>query len=163
MISPIEVAFVTACTALLSSCVSPLITLRMTRAQIRASVVSNNRQRWIETLRDLIASFCAKAAVTAPVRARVLGETGILASADAKALSRIEELIKTHIKITLMINPLEADHQDLVAAISRTVAALRASPLTDLPDESVEKLIEDVIVKSQAILKREWARVKRGE
>lgn len=43
MISPIAVAFVTACTALVSSVIAPMITMRMGRAQIRASVISNNR------------------------------------------------------------------------------------------------------------------------
>ena len=163
MIGPIEVAFVTACTAFLSSFAAPFITLRMTRAQIRATVVSSNRQRWIETLRDLVAAFCAQAVVAAPIRAKIFGEKGILLSTDTVTLEKIEEVVRTFTKIQLMINPLETDHQELVAVLTRIVATLRSTPLDAALETSIDELVEEVVRRSQAILKREWARVKIGE
>jgi hypothetical protein len=96
MISPIAVAFVTACTALVSSVIAPMITMRMGRAQIRASVISNNRQRWIETLRDLIAAFCAQVTTATPMRKSLLNGSGGILVGDPD-----------------MLDKLSGDHEDL--------------------------------------------------
>ncbi len=162
-ISSIEVAFVTACTALLSAFVAPFITLRMARAQIRATVVSSNRQRWIETLRDLIAAFCAQVIAAAPVRAQILGEAGILQTTDPELLTKIEEIVRTFTKIRLLINPSEADHRALIDILMRIVATLRTAPLDTTIGTSIDEHIETVVTVSQVILKREWARVKTGQ
>lgn len=163
MLSPIEVAFVTACTAMVSALIAPFITVRMGRAQIRASVISNNRQRWIETLRDLIAAFCAQAIAATPRRRSLLAAGGGIVTTDADMLDKIEDLLKTFMKIRLMTNPLEADHQELVKVLTRTMTTLRTAPLdTDL-EPSIREAVEEIVTKSQPILKREWARVKAGE
>ena len=57
MISPIEVAFVTACTAFVSAFMEPFIAFHIGKAQIRATVVSQKRQRWIENQQELKATF----------------------------------------------------------------------------------------------------------
>jgi uncharacterized membrane protein len=163
MISPIAVAFVTACTALVSSVVAPMITMRMGRAQIRASVISNNRQRWIETLRDLIAAFCAQVTTAAPMRRTLLDANGGILVTDPDILNRLQEIMKTFTMIRLMINPLEADHQELIAVLTKTMTTLRTAPLDEDLDPSVRQSVEEVVQISQIILKREWSRVKAGE
>jgi uncharacterized membrane protein len=163
MISPIAVAFVTACTALVSSVVAPMITMRMGRAQIRASVISNNRQRWIETLRDLIAAFCAQVTTAVPMRRTLLDANGGILVTDPDILDKLQEIMKTFTMVRLMINPLEADHQELIAVLTRTMTTLRTAPLDEDLDPSVRQSVEDVVHISQIILKREWSRVKAGE
>ncbi|WP_018897708.1 hypothetical protein [Rhizobium sp. 2MFCol3.1] len=163
MISPIAVAFVTACTALVSSVVAPMITMRMGRAQIRASVISNNRQRWIETLRDLIAAFCAQVTTAAPMRRTLLDANGGILVTDPDILNRLQEIMKTFTMIRLMTNPLEADHQELITVLTKTMTTLRTAPLDEDLDPSVRQAVEEVVQKSQVILKREWSRVKAGE
>ncbi|MFK0334753.1 hypothetical protein ACIQUB_26960 [Rhizobium sp. NPDC090275] len=163
MISPIAVAFVTACTALVSSVVAPMITMRMGRAQIRASVISNNRQRWIETLRDLIAAFCAQVTTAAPMRRTLLDANGGILVTDPDILNRLQEIMKTFTMIRLMTNPLEADHQELIMVLTKTMTTLRTAPLDEDLDPSVRQAVEEVVQKSQIILKREWSRVKAGE
>lgn len=163
MLSPIEVAFVTACTAMVSALIAPFITVRMGRAQIKASVISNNRQKWIETLRDLIASFCAQAIAAAPRRRSLLASGGGIVTTDADMLDKIEELLKTFMKIRLMTNPLEADHQEFVSVLTRMMTTLRTAPLDADLEPSIREAVEEIVDKSQPILKREWARVKAGE
>jgi hypothetical protein len=51
----LTIAFVTACTALISAIVGPAVSYVVARRQIRASVISNNRERWTEALRDSVA------------------------------------------------------------------------------------------------------------
>jgi uncharacterized membrane protein len=163
MISPIAVAFVTACTALVSSVIAPMITMRMGRAQIRASVISNNRQRWIETLRDLIAAFCAQVTTAAPMRKSLLNANGGILVSDPDIVLKLQEIMKTFTKIRLMANPIEADHQELIAVLTRTMTTLRTAPLDDDLEPNVRQAVEEVVEKSQVIFKREWVRVKAGE
>lgn len=163
MISPIEVAFVTACTALLSSFVAPMITLRMARAQIRASVVSNNRQRWIDALRDLIASFCAQIQAAVPIRTMIMDERGALIIKDHEKIMKLEEVMKTLTKIRLMTNPHEQDHQALVATLAKGLSTFRAMSGEGDLEARIAEIVQEAVHISQGIFKREWERVKRGD
>ena len=61
-----------------------------------------------------------------------------------------------------MINPLEDDHQELLATMEGLLTTLRtASPSNDLQPEA-EATGRRIIGLSQAILRREWLRVQRG-
>ena len=55
----LTIAFVTACTALISAVVGPAVSYVVARRQIRASVITNNRERWAEALRDSVAEYVA--------------------------------------------------------------------------------------------------------
>jgi len=55
----LAIAFVTACTALISAIVGPAVSYVVARRRIRASVISNNRERWIDALRDSVAEYVA--------------------------------------------------------------------------------------------------------
>jgi hypothetical protein len=55
----LTITFVTASTALISAVTGPLVSYIVARRQIRASVISNNRERWIEALRDSVAEYVA--------------------------------------------------------------------------------------------------------
>ena len=49
------ISVISACTELVASIAGPLVTLTVSLRQFNASVLSANRQKWIETLRDLLA------------------------------------------------------------------------------------------------------------
>ena len=53
------VSLVSACTALVASIIGPVITLTVARRQFNATVISTNREKWIETLRDSLAELIA--------------------------------------------------------------------------------------------------------
>jgi len=61
--------------------------------------------------------------------------------------------------VTLTISPLEPDHQRLYEAID---AALKRLKSNDAADAETEADIETITALAQAILKREWLRVKAG-
>ena len=61
--------------------------------------------------------------------------------------------------VTLLINPLEPDHQRLYEAID---AALQRLKSNDAADAETQADIETITALAQAILKREWQRVKAG-
>jgi len=54
---PLLISLVSACTALVASIVGPIVTLTVARRQFSANVLSANRQKWIETLRDMLAEL----------------------------------------------------------------------------------------------------------
>ncbi len=64
MIDASVIGLLSATTALVASIVGPLVTLHIGRAQIRATVKSANRQKWIEEFRDLVAHFCGQLSAT---------------------------------------------------------------------------------------------------
>ena len=72
MIDPVLVSLVSAATALVASITGPAVTLYIGRAQIRAAVLSANRQKWIDGFRDTVASFCSQIAVAVQVRDRIV-------------------------------------------------------------------------------------------
>jgi hypothetical protein len=75
----------------------------------------------------------------------------------------VENLLRTVCKIELMLNPLEEDHQQLKALMSEAVRQLRSPSPDGHIEERIDVISRDIIQASQAILKREWMRVKRGE
>ena len=66
-------------------------------------------------------------------------------------------------KIELMLNPLERDHQKLNALMKQAVDQLRSPLPAGGIEDRIEIIGRDIIQVSQAILKRGWGRVKRGE
>ena len=61
-----------------------------------------------------------------------------------------------------MLNPLEQDHQQLYALMEGAVDQLRSTVRSDI-ENNIEAISRETVRASQAILKREWVRVKRGE
>jgi len=57
MMDPLLISLVSACTALVASIVGPLVTLTVAKRQINANVLSANRQKWIENLREALAEL----------------------------------------------------------------------------------------------------------
>ena len=108
------------------------------------TIITNNRQEWINSLRSEITSFIAIVASTSPSQS-----PQDMSSDDMKSL-----WIHSY-KIELLINPKENDHEELVELIREEISNLQTS------NEST--LISEIILLSQKILKREWDRVKSFE
>jgi hypothetical protein len=54
---PLVISAISAATALVASILGPIVTLKVSRRQFSANVLSANRQKWIETLRDRVAEL----------------------------------------------------------------------------------------------------------
>lgn len=159
---PLLISLVSACTALVASVAGPIVTLTVAKRQINANVLSANRQKWIESLRDAIAEFIGLLVIALVVKSgwqeQWEGGRGIL-NKNAALLDKVERMVLTESKIRLLINPLERDHQRLVAAIEAALMRLRSEKSDDA---ETEKDIQTITGLAQAILKREWQRVKKG-
>lgn len=159
---PVFLSLVSAGTALVASIAGPFVTLAVARRQFNASVLSANRQKWIETLRERLAELISLLVTAMVVKASWQGEwnkgMGVLA-ANPQMREKLQRIVLLEWNIRLLINPTEPDHQQLFGAIETVLARIR----DDESDEAAMQADIDAITKlAQSILKREWQRVKRG-
>ena len=162
MIDPFVISVISAATALVASITGPLVTFSIGRAQIRAAVLSSNRQKWIDGFRELIAGFCSQLAVLVQVRDKVVKDGKIVLSTDPEVLRHFEQLVLTLIKIQLMINPLDDEHRQLLSVMEDLLTKVRTTaPSVDIQPEA-EATARRIVELSLTILRREWMRVQRG-
>lgn len=162
-LNPQWITLVVACTAMIASIAGPFVNTRIATFRFKADVLSVNRQKWIETMRDLVASLNSQFLTVAAIRQTVEEPTSIVIARDPELFRRVESLLRTVSKIELMLNPLEQDHQQLNALMREGVDWLRAPPPELDIEDRIEVISRDITQAAQAILKREWLRVKRGE
>ena len=65
---PLVISLVSAATALVASIAGPIVTLTVAKRQFNANVLSANRQKWIETLRDGLAELISLLATALVVK-----------------------------------------------------------------------------------------------
>jgi hypothetical protein len=155
-------SLVSGCTALVALIVGPATALVVARRQFNATVISASRQKWIETLRDMLAEPIALIAAASVVRSKWKDKwdsgRGPL-NAEPALLDKFERIVLTQSKIRLLLNPTEADHEQLRETIDTTIARLRSEQSLDA---DTQRDIQTIAALGQAILKREWQRVKIG-
>jgi hypothetical protein len=180
----IVIALLSAAIALVATIVGPVITLLIARKQIasgfetqrqqtdtairvarlnfNALVVSTNRQKWIDTLRDTLAEFLAVARhVASDIRS---------SGFDTAMIDRVRRMLELSTKVELLLNPIEPDHVAFVqrlrelqsAAISRDAVGLGEKESAADADH-LDSLVSDLTARAKQILKAEWERVKAGE
>ena len=159
---PLLISVISACTALVASIAGPIVTLTVARRQFNATVLSANRQKWIETLRDMLAELISLMVAALVVKSRWKDKwergRGAL-STDPALLDKLERFVLTQSKIRLLLNPTEPDHQRLAQAIETALKRLQSEQSLE---SETETDIESITALAQSILKREWQRVKRG-
>lgn len=110
------------------------------QSRLEKSIISNNRQTWINTLRDevsLLMSFIAKSTV----------------STDETIM---ENLWLHFYKIQLLLNPDEEDHNNLLAAMRGVLKKM-------IKKESFEEDLGGILNISKLILIKKWKRLKEFE
>jgi hypothetical protein len=116
--------------------------------QARASSVSNNRQAWINALRDEVTGFLTDADMSSIVRDEMP-----ISDDRAREQFRSARALTAHIfKVRLLINPTEGES-------TRLVEMLEEAQREGLTAERRE----DIVSHTQQILKTEWERVKSGD
>jgi hypothetical protein len=118
---PQWIALISACTAMIAAVAGPYVNTRIATLQFKTNVLSVNRHKWIETLRDLVSSLNSQLLTAAVVRHSLEEPAGTLFARNPDLFRRVEELLRTATKIELMLNPLEQDHQQLIAPNRTTV------------------------------------------
>ncbi|MDE2269406.1 MAG: hypothetical protein KGL33_10400 [Betaproteobacteria bacterium] len=152
-----DTGLISSLTALAAVVFAPMVSVYVAKRQIRASVVSVNRQAWINRLRDELAFFVC--------------EVRMVPSTYAANAIKLQEAIKRYEGITLkeevvklLLNPTEAEHIELLRLMK--TARERAQEAIDNKQGIAKQLDEDadrIVTQSQKVLKAEWDRVKSGE
>lgn len=145
--------------AALAVFVGPFISLRVGKRQsltllavTHKQVIAPMRQKWIDALRDRVTEVIGLAAWFYRVE---VGADPAPGSAERQA--QTQKLVFLIAQIELMLNPGEADHQELVRRLERMRATAVESHRTSEFPPAVAELKE----YCQRILKAEWVRVKR--
>jgi hypothetical protein len=161
-VDPAILSLISACTALVASIAGPFVTLLVAKRNFNATVLSANRQKWIESLREtlseLISLLIAALVVKEKWKGNWHGGRGALI-AEPALLDKVQRMVLAQTKIRLMLNPGEADHQRLYRALD---AARKRLQSEESQEADTEADIEAITKLAQAILKREWMRVKHG-
>jgi hypothetical protein len=157
----LTITFLTASTALIAGIASPLVSISVARRQFKASVISNNRERWIEALRDAIAEYIAVVTSAALMARRAKVVNGEIIYADEEMLKIAERIVLVRSKIILMTNPTKNCHRDLCQSIEVVHRALVANRHMDL--EMWRSHLNAITLAGHTVLEAEWARVKRGD
>jgi hypothetical protein len=101
--------------------------------------LSANRQKWIETLRDMLAELTSLLVAALVIKARWKEKwdkgRGAL-SADPALLEKLERIVLTQTKIRLLIHPSEVDHQRLHQAIETAFRQLQSEESLDSETEA---------------------------
>ena len=157
-------------TALIVGILAFIGTVWGTNKTVRATTVSNNRQEWINRLRDEIAGF-----LVYPLEDlnRYQATSGDEASYP-KILEKSTEATSHALTIGLLINPNEIDHSSLydqIIQLKKECDVLLVKMYDSRNSENsfrgeflkTELRVTEILTLSQKILKREWERVKDGK
>lgn len=142
--------------ALVALVISPLTAIYVARLHINAQVRSNNRQRWLDNLRDELSAFVGCV--------RILHSFSKADFSDDRSIGLLQEAMTRWQKIQLYLNPIDADHKRLIEKIQEALYCV--SPGGSKKENSAAKLetaIQEITTNSQKIAKRVWEAVKKGK
>jgi hypothetical protein len=138
---------------MLAQIVAMGLTTYSVRKQTAVSVLSANRQAWINTLRDYVAEYIAQASILFAAEAAGLSDKD-------EHVPRYEKLLILEAKIKLLINPNEVDHRKLVELVEAIKQLAFHATQNDI--KKLWPLCSDLTAVAQGVLKREWIRVKKA-
>lgn len=143
--------FLSILVALAALAISPLITFSISKRQLVAPI----RQKWIDELRNYISDFLSSSLhLIAITEAKGIFSNGEIDEDTYKKLLLIER------KITLMLNPNEHLHNELLKQLRKALDEVEHGANDVLEFGSRIAAITEV---AQKILKIEWVRVKHGK
>ena len=158
---PLIIALVTATTALVSAIAGPLMSYVMSGRQIRASVISTNRERWIEALRDSIAEYVSLLFTAAMIKQVIARDTASAVTGDRDLRQIVERIVLVKNRILLISDPQEGQSGKLCEMIETSYQALASE--TPQTIATIRSEAEAITQAGREVLRHEWARVKRGE
>ncbi len=121
---------------------------RNSRRTTFINTVTSERVKWIEKLRQNIATFCG---LVHYWRFSTDPNT-------EEEREKIEEIDKLRHLIALQLNPRGRIDQEIEALIGQIVTA--ASKRKGVPKKEFRGLLKDLVVKTKSLLKEEWEKVK---
>ncbi len=131
---------------------------KIVQLDFNKTVLSGNRQAWINTLRDAISEYIAMCN-TYSIKLDQIKSKGKEAAQNADT-SDLKEILRLEFKIVLMVNSNEEDSKQLINQLGLYTKALFGEPAIMQEPESIQQSIVEI---TKTILKKEWERVKKGE
>jgi hypothetical protein len=148
-LSPEQFGTVAALGAALIALLSAVFTVWNTGRTIRATVVSTNRQKWIDSVRDDLALFLRLSSIN---HMHHWSETPPADLIEEMQAAR-KEMHLLSLRILLKLNPAEKEHVQFIGMIEELRTTSRPQR-DELPDRLARA--------GQDIFKAEWERIKRG-
>jgi hypothetical protein len=155
-------SFISALTALFATIIGPYVTLKTAKSQINANVISLNRAKWIDNMRDLLARAISHWTAIQYLRADLKLRDSTEIATHPALLSEIEQAVMTKIKIRLMLKPTDPDAQRLIQTFESAITCLHFENDQATVEQKITAYSEEIIAIGQSILNREWTRVKSG-
>jgi len=159
--SALVITLITATSALIAGIAGPIVSITVARRQIRATVVSNNRERWIEALRDALAEYVAVVAGAALLRQHSDEDPRALMSADREFRASAERMLLLKSKILMMTSPTAEGDRELRESIEALYAAVVSRETLALSEWRAR--LDVVTAAGHNLLTTTWARVKHGD
>ena len=156
------IGMVSACTALVASIVGPIVALNVAKRQFNATAISTNRSKRIDTLRDELAELISLLAAALVVKSKWKDhweEGRGPMNSEPGLLEKFERIVLAQSKVQMLINPDDEHDQRLGETIDVAISRLRSE---DALDADTESDIRTIVLLAQAIMRREWQRVKLG-
>ncbi len=151
MEAPVIAATLAAVTALVAVVAGPFFTFRASKN----AMLGPMRQAWINSLRDTVAEFIASIYISPmQLTGALSNDDDISHSVEVSKRSQLELTYRLKEKICLLINPKEADHQELVRLVESAYVAHVEGSDTATALKAIRK-------HTQVILKAEWNVIKR--
>ena len=156
----LAITFVTACSALVSAAAGPVVSVVVSTRQIRASLVSSNREQWTVALRDSLAEYVALV-VSIAILEEAQQKVPLHAIRDDPRLASLAERVaQAKNRILLMVNPAEAEHSELCTRVEQAYRLLGEGTGSA---KEVSACADSITEAGRVVLRHEWARVKRGD
>jgi hypothetical protein len=160
-VDPLTVALVTGTGALIAGVAGPIVSITVARQQIRAQVISNNRERWSEALRDALAEYISAVTSAALIERNSSSGVDAMIRADEEFRRTAEHMLLLRSKILLMTDPSDDRDRRLWQSIEAVHSAVVSKQNVTL--EQWHKWLEAITAAGHAVLRAGWARVKRGD
>ncbi|MFZ2218259.1 MAG: hypothetical protein WAV85_06190 [Rhodoferax sp.] len=124
--------------------------------------ISEFRQNWIDSLRTELSDFIGFTQSTAAHLKFIVETKGHEGAVDYihTHTEELTEMVTIYHRIKLRLNPKE--HSILLAKLD-TAKSLFNGKIPFTETEKVTQAVDSLAAESEAVLKREWRRVKRGE
>jgi hypothetical protein len=124
-------------------------------------VISSNRERWTEALRDSVAEYVALLLSASVVKENIGQNPLKMVTTDHALLEIVQRIILVKNKILLMANPADSRYQELCSVVEATYQTL----ISDDPKvfAKIHSGAEAITRAGREVLNAEWARVKRGD
>jgi hypothetical protein len=157
----LTITMLTATSALIAGIAAPIVSVSVARWQIRASVISNNRELWIVALRDALSEYIAVATSAAAIERASADDVEAIVRGNRDFRRTVERMLLVKSKILLMTNSSGSGDgalRDSVEALYVFLVSKQAFTLGEW-----QQRIDAITNLGHVVLRAEWARVKRGD